>query len=261
MHVQGFCPQCNQQISSERHLTGYAICECGWFDNSARVTADKREEKKIIATMIFSAVFMAVLYGHMLNWGSYAFKIPFVKVAQVTGLLSKDGYLELAKTCVQLNKWACAQNAYVDLYHQSGDPEGLAQLAHLQVRLSEKALAETTYATYFKVGGKNADSAIEYGQLLEDNSKFDQALSYYEKSITLRPLVLPINATTSVVRLLIKIGKYQEAYDRIVDFHASAGNAEGYLNTELAQLEPKVTPSQKAADKPVRKRQPVAQIE
>jgi hypothetical protein len=36
---------------------------------------------------------------------------------------------------------------------------------------------------------------------------------------------------------MMKQGRYQEARQRILAFHASAGNAKGFLNTELTQLD------------------------
>jgi tetratricopeptide (TPR) repeat protein len=249
MNVEGFCPQCNSAIPSERYLTGYAICECGWYDKTPVAKAYVQFEKKVIASMLFAAITLTLLYGHMLNWGGYAFEIPIVKVEQLTGTLSKKGYEELAQACIVLNKWSCAQNAYLDLYRQAGDAEGLARLGHLQGRLNEKAAAQSSFASYFKAGGKNADAAIEYGTLLEGAGQMDAAMKAYEDSIRLRPETLPINATTSIVRLMIKVGHYDEAYQRIVAFHESAGNAEGYLNTELAQLEPRVSASVRNASK------------
>lgn len=235
--TQGFCPQCNSEIPAERQANGFAVCSCGWFDGSTGEKSRKQNEKKAIFGLIGSAVVLVALWGHLLNWGPYAFSIPFTKIAQLTGTLSKEGYQDLAEACIRLNKWSCAQEAYLDLYRDSHDPEGIADLAHFQVRLKEYPAAMSTYASYFKAGGKNGEAALEYAHLLEESNQADMAFKYYEASIQMRPQILPINATTAIVRLLMKQGKYEDAYQRILDFHASAGNANGYLNTELAQLE------------------------
>lgn len=237
MHVHGFCPQCNTEISRERHQTGAPICQCGWYDRTPAIKAHQEAEKKTSAILVFFAVAITLLFGHMLNWGGYAFSIPFVKLQQITGTLSKEGYQELAKACIELNKWSCAQNAYLDLYKKTRDPEGLAGLAHFQVRLKEKDAAMKTYASYFQVGGQSGDAALEYAHLLEDSGNTQAALQYFEASIQYRPQILPVHATTAIVRMMMKQGRYDEAYQRILDFHASAGNAKGYLNTELTQLE------------------------
>lgn len=237
MHVHGFCPRCNQEIPSERYVTGFAICECGWFDGAPEQKARSATEKKTITAMVVAAVLFTALYGHMLNWGAYAFEIPFVKIQQLTGTLSKQGYEELADACVHLNKWSCAQDTYMDLYKQTRDPEGLARLAHLQVRLQDRNAALSSYAAYFRAQGRNGEAALEYAKLLEESGNTEMAFQYYEASIQMRPQILPVSATTAIVRLYMKQGRYQEAYDRILAFHSSAGNAKGYLNTELAQLE------------------------
>ncbi len=49
--------------------------------------------------------------------------------------------------------------------------------------------------------------------------------------------MLPIAATGAIVRILMKQGQYTEARTRITEFHKSADNAKGYLNTELTQIE------------------------
>lgn len=237
MQGHGFCPQCNKEIPQERYLNGTAICECGWFDKGASMKAQSQAERQTIIAMIGASVFLILLYGHLINWGSYAFSIPVVKLQQITGTLSKDGYKELAEACIRLNKWSCAQESYLDIYKQTNDPEGLAGLAHLQVRLKDHKAAMSSYAAYFKAQGHNGDAALEYAKLLEEAGDTQMAFKYYEASIQMRPQILPVMATTSIVRLLMKQGQYAQAYERILDFHASAGNANGYLNTEMTQLE------------------------
>lgn len=237
MAFHGNCPQCGSDIPRERYGTGYAICECGWYDVSSREQARKQAEKKVIHILIGASVAMVLMYAHLLSWGSYAVSIPFTKLAQVTGTLSKSGYEELAQACIELNKWDCAKDAYLGLYRKTGDSSGLASLAYLQTRLNERDAALSSYAAYVKVGGNDGISLLRYGKMLEEVGQMEQALVIYEKSITARPEILPVQATTAIVRHLIKKGQYEDAYARIIAFHESAGNAKGYLNTERLQLE------------------------
>jgi hypothetical protein len=151
--------------------------------------------------------------------------------------MNKQGYTELAEACIQLNKWDCAREAYIGMQQITKDGEGLLLLARLQVRLSEPQAAATTLATYFRLGGRDGDAALQYAALLEAQGDDASAMKYYEASIELRPKILPVQATTAIVRLLMKQGKYDQAQERILAFHESAENAKGYLNTELAQAE------------------------
>ena len=237
MSFYGNCPQCGTQIPQERYISGSPICACGWCDQAPAQRRDLDIEKKTIYGMIAGALAMMAFYVHMVNWGSYAFKIPFVKVAQVTGMLSIEGHRELAQACITLNKWSCARNAYLDIYRSKRDVQGLADLAHLEVRLGESQAAVAAYAAYFQAGGKNGIAALEYGKVLETTGQVDQAVQYYETSIQDRPEKLPIQATAGIVRILMKKGDYEKAYQRIIAFHNSSENAKGFLNTELAQLE------------------------
>lgn len=237
MNSQGFCPQCHSEIPENRHTTGSAICECGWFDPSAIQNARHQAEKKTIIAMFGLTVVMALGFGHLVSWGGYAASVPAVKIQQWTGTLSAEGYRELAQACVALNKWDCAKDAYIGHYKKTGRPEGLAELAELYTRLGQLDDAEKMYSTYFKFGGQDGEAALRYAKILEEKDLTEAAFQYYEFAIQARPDVLPIQATTGIVRLLMKIGRYEEAHDRIVEFHESAGNAKGYLNTELTQLE------------------------
>jgi hypothetical protein len=80
-------------------------------------------------------------------------------------------------------------------------------------------------------------SLLNYAKVLEAAAQDGEAQRVYEKSIAANPAVLPVQATTGIVRLLIKHGQYAGAYDRILSFHESAENANGYLNTEMSQLQ------------------------
>lgn len=232
------CPRCNAEIGPENRQTGLAICgSCGWTDPSQTIHSAESNERKSIAIMVFMGLVMVLSFGHLVSWGSYAFQAPFMKLGEMTGMISKQGLHELADACVHLNKWACAKNAYLGIYKSKGDVEGIAELAYLQARLNETEAALSTYASYVKLGGKDGESLLRYGKLLEVANRTEDSIRMYEASIAARPELLPVQATTAIVRLLIKQGKYVEARERIVSFHGSAGNAKGFLNTELTQIE------------------------
>lgn len=237
MSFHGNCPQCGSHIPQDRYLNGTAICECGWTDSTSIKLRMLDVERKTIYGMIAGCLAIVAFYAHMVNWGSYAFAIPFVKLQQVTGTLSVQGARDLANVCIELNKWNCARNAYLGIYRSHGNVEGLADLGHFEIRMGDAAAAMNAYAGYFKYGGKDGLAALDYAKVLESSGQVDRAIEYYDLSVKERPTKLPVQATAGIVRILIKQGKYEEAYSRIITFHNGSENAKGFLNTELTQLE------------------------
>ncbi|HVK61856.1 MAG TPA: hypothetical protein VM432_09915 [Bdellovibrionales bacterium] len=242
MNITTHCPRCQSDLGIDAFKTGSAICKCGWFDDGSNGAEQRKTEKRTIATLALATLVLAVAYGHLWNWGSYAMKIPFVKVQEITGTLSNEGYRDLAENCISLNKWKCAEKAYIDLFKKNGDVEALAQLGSLEYRIDKPEAAIEFYALYVKQGGNENRALITYGTLLENAGRTDEAFQIFESAIAAHPDVLPVQATTAIVRMLMKTGREAEARERILAFHKSAGNAKGYLNTELTQLELKKRP-------------------
>ncbi len=237
------CPRCNHDlhtglISGNLQAGGLAVCTyCGWYESKAQARARIKSENQSIVAMVTATVSILLLTAHMLSWGAHAFSVPALKVGQWTGMLSKGGYDELAQMCTDLGKLTCARDAYIENFRKNRDLEALAKLARLQLRNQESQSAMSTFATYINAGGKNGEAALLYGQLLEQSGQDGEALRLMELSIESRPDQLPIAATGSIVRILMKQGRYEEARERLTRFHGSAGNAKGYLNTELSQIE------------------------
>lgn len=237
MKFHSFCPRCGNTLSNEHHSTGVAICECGFADESPSEAMIKKTEKTSIQIMLAFSTVVAVGFGYLQSWGQYATSMPFTKLAQMTTGLSPQGYRDLAKACIELNKWSCAEDAYIELTTQAGDVQGFAELGSLRNRLKQTEAALQAYEAYEKRGGKDAFSLVQYGKLLEAANRDEDAMKIYEKSIASSGEALPVQATTGIVRLLMKQGRYEEAYVRVITFHESAQNASGYLNTELSQLQ------------------------
>lgn len=225
-------------MSGNIQAGGLAVCShCGWYESKAQAHATIKIENQTILAMAITSVSILLLTAHMLSWGAHAFSVPFLKVGNWTGMLGTSGYNELAQMCLDLGKIPCAKNAYIENFRQNRELESLAKLARLQVRNQETQNALTTFAAYINAGGKNGEAALLYGQLLEQAGQDAEALRMMELSIASRPDSLPIAATGAIVRILMKQGRYEDARDRLLRFHDSAGNAKGYLNTELSQIE------------------------
>ncbi len=179
-------------------VNGLVLCQCGWSDTTSTTTAAKKAEKNTIKTLIGTAALLVAMYAHLLNWGSYAVEIPFVKLGEFTGLLSKEGYSELADVCVILNKWDCAKDALTEIYTTKRDPAGLAARARLETRLGETQNALKTYAAYFAVGGNTIEAANFYGDLLDSANRHDEAVKAYELAIANSGAFLPVKSITGI---------------------------------------------------------------
>lgn len=248
------CPRCGDALHRDVSMHGglFICTSCGWTESLSEKRRDDRVEKQTVGGMIVGVALFTALALHTFVWGSHAFSIPFYKIGQLAGMLSVEGYDRLADICMDVRKYACARQAYVDSYRQTQSPDSLTKLARLQVRMQENPSAMVTLTTYFRAGGTDGEAAILLGQLLEQSGQDSEAMRMYEKSIELRPDQLPVSATGAIVRILMRQGRYEEALSRLSTFHTSAGNAKGYLNTELQQVEQaiqlyrKTTPAQSA---------------
>jgi tetratricopeptide (TPR) repeat protein len=239
MSFTGFgshCPKCANEITTDRIVDGHAICACGWVDNSAYVKAEGQRQKNLCKLFAVAALVMVLGYGYALSWGPYAGTIPFIKVATLTGMASPETYNQLIEACTVMNKWSCAEQAHLDLFHKTRDPEALARLAKLQTLLKNLPAASDTYAAYFKAGGKNPDVPFFYAEVLEQTGHADQAMPYYQMSVEQNPTKLNANATSAIVHIMMKAQQFEQARGVIDTFRASAENAKGYLNTEEDEI-------------------------
>jgi tetratricopeptide (TPR) repeat protein len=231
------CPLCGTEIKASRILRESVICECGWCDSSAIEKAGDQQTKFTIKVFAVVSAVLLIGYGHLLTWGSYAGTIPFLKMGEAAGWLSPSGYEKIIEACVTQNRWGCAEQAHIDLYRKTADPEVMARLGKLQFLLKENQQAANSYDTYFKIGGKNPEASLNYGQVLEQLGQNEKAEEMYRKSMADNQEKLPINATSRLVHLLLQQKNYNEARIVIDTFHESAENAKGYLNSEADEVD------------------------
>jgi tetratricopeptide (TPR) repeat protein len=231
-----FCAICNDARNNPNSET-VVMCTCGWKDRIVERETERHRDFQTAIKMGFSAVGVFVLALHFIKWGGDSFSIPFYRLGQVTGMLSGDGYLSLARTCISAGQWECAENAYLQAFLKTKNPDSLATLASLQLRQQKNDLAIENYSAYVKNGGRDIQAHLEYAALLESKHRVNEAMDIYKNAIEFTPAnKLPVQATAGLVRLEIKMERYTRAMNRILEFHELAPNAKGYLNTELDQV-------------------------
>lgn len=198
---------------------------------------EKNGQRKVQKSLTLATAILAAVILYLFSYGRFALELPAMKIMQITGQLSPDGYLKLAQIHIDLGQFQAAEAAVIEVYKLNQDPVALARLAQMTRKLGDSKKSEKYYQTYFKAGGKDPEFALEYGALLEKNNQPQEARAQYETAIEWSGESLPIRATGALVRLLMQSRQNEVAFRTVVQFHNMAENAKGYLNTERAQLE------------------------
>ncbi len=233
MQSELFCAVCNEHQEGGQLV----LCTCGWKDRILEREFARERDLRASVRIGISAIVVLVFALHFIKWGDYSFSIPFLRLRQATGLLSAGGYIDLASACMAVRQWDCVENSYEQVFERTKDPEPLRIISSLQLRLGKYELASDTYGRYFAAGGKDIRAHLDLAVLLESKHRLTEAMAVYKKAIDLTPAKsLPVQATAGLVRIEMKMERYSKALKRILDFHALAPNAKGYLNIELEQL-------------------------
>jgi tetratricopeptide (TPR) repeat protein len=241
--VQSFriCPQCDQHLTVQSH-SDLMHCRCGWADPAKERAAKKTLEKRISVYLMASMAVLMMAFSHVVSWGEYSLSAPVLRIGKVAGLLSVNGYNQLAEACLATGRFACAEGAYARSFEEFKLPSEILKLAKLQMRLGENSQSRDSYLLYFKSGGKDQRAMVKLGNLLEAEKNDAKALKVYQQAY-LHAMKnsklqgdLPIEAMSGIVRVLMRQGRHREVYARIIKFHHSSETAKGYLNVELAQV-------------------------
>ena len=239
------CPQCAGGIAPDKKVS-FAICSCGWFDENSQKEQTRNLARKAAYGLVGAMVLVALLFNHVAIWGDYSAAIPVLRLRQVTGLLGANGYGHLANACMSVGKSACAENAFEQMAKQSKRPEALLKLARLESRLGKIPASVDAFQRYTKAGGKDGRALLAYGRLLEFHHQDAIATKIYKQSLKQakndRDFGLQAQATSGVVGILIRKGKYRDAYVQLQNFRGSDLKARGYLNVEFTQVRAVVYP-------------------
>lgn len=204
-----------------------------------------KDQKTTVITMGAIGLAMLLAFTHMSNWGRHSASIVFVKAGVLTGLAGADTYRTYAQACVDNGHYDCAKDAYLYLYQATHDPEVVGQLAELLVKTKNYSEAASTFVKYYQLAGKNPRYAYFYGQTLEKLGENQRAINAYKLSIEQNPTMLSVNATKSLVKLLLQSSRGQEAYDLLSTLHETSSNAPIYFKNEM-NLVAKYAPAQKS---------------
>jgi tetratricopeptide (TPR) repeat protein len=204
----------------------------------------EKDQKRTIVMMSATALVILLAFAHMASWGRHSVSIVFLKAAAFTGLASANDYTKLAEACTDTGRYECATDAYLYLYQETRDVEVVGQLAEFYVKMQDHKAAAATFVKYYQLEGKNPKRSYFYGVALEKLGENERAINAYKLSIEQNPEMLNLNATKSLVKLLMAEQRQPEAYDVIAKWHAGAENAKGHLTEELkllAKYQPKRT--------------------
>lgn len=241
MTYQNVCPYCGVDLKPK--FMDLNSCSCGWFDKKSETDARKKMERKAAGFFVVATVLISFAFTHSVTWGSHSLKIPFTTLLKITGLLNEKGYGELAVMCTSAGKYDCTEKSYEKMFEIGKKPKPLLDLAYFQLRQKKDKEAVASFERYFKARGKDGEAMLVYAKLLENTGRTREALRFFDASIKARPEVLPVQATSGIVRIYLKQKKLREAYNRIAYFQASSPIARDYLNAELQTVKRLMRPA------------------
>jgi tetratricopeptide (TPR) repeat protein len=108
------------------------------------------------------------------------------------------------------------------------------------MRIGKQDEAIKSFKDYLDAGGNSYDASLNLAHTLDIEGQKTEAMKYYGLAINQARDVLPVQAVSAMVHLLISQGQYKTALQQIDEFYAADDSAKGYLNTEHAQLLAKV---------------------
>lgn len=237
MGMMPSCPKCGTELA-----TPFAkVCGCGWFDNREAIKTERNREKRAIAQIIMGAILLAVVVSQFATWGGSLFPVYAIKLKQTLFLGSEKDHLRIANYCRELRNWKCVEKSYRAMMSDHKSVTAIGDLARLKFQLGDYPSARKLFSEYFAANGNSPANMVIYGKILEASKASIEALEYYKMALKASEhtdsQILPVEATSGVVRTLIKTGRHREARATILEFHGSTENAKGYLNNELQQVE------------------------
>lgn len=239
MNMTGICKACGKDLPDHQLVT---ICECGWTDTSHLRKHEIVQQKRTIWFIIgFSIVFL-IGAKHVFNWGGDAVSIVFLKMGKSVGLISASGLEDVIEICERRGKFECANDAHLTLLRrQPNNAQALQRFAHFNYQLKQYPLASLGYETYIKVGGRDYDSLIEYAQISALQGQKDKAKDSYRMAMqSAGAKILPVKATTGLVRLLIDESQFEEAKRILQEFYEGDEHGSQYLTKEFQILQEKL---------------------
>ena len=201
------CPVCGSSLKKAGQTS---FCACGW-SKSFNQKEQKQAQKSIAKNIMIAGFGLMASIVYIGSWGSSSFEIVPLKARQWTGQMNKASFARMKHICMRLKKYDCVENAQKSFFQASGDMKALEDLGEFQYRRKRFEQAKRTYHQYFTKKGTSVKSAYNYAKLLEKTGKNDDALSYYQYALKVRPKSVQITVMRSYIDLLVKTGKSHQA--------------------------------------------------
>ncbi len=233
------CRICGNDIPEDRKQSGIYICTCGHVENGhVGTTLDKAASRMIanFGILVTGIALPAVLF--LGSWSGFGMEMFGIYAKSTFGSLSATDLLRKAEICEQLRKNECAAESYGSVIRQyPKEEQAYLRLAHMYLRVQDKAGAIQVYQAFFKNGGQDPNLKFRMANLLVEIGQTELAAQTYQELMSSEPGILHITVAKTYVQLLIKLGQFDNAKSVITQFQNQGDNAKEYLNEELLQIE------------------------
>lgn len=192
---------------------------------------DKANNRTIL---IISALILIVGF-HLASWGSYSLEIRFLQLRDLTGLASAKSMDRMAKICLELKKYSCAEYAYSR--EAQIDKNQISKFAEYQMSRRKFKEAAQSLRNHLKTAKKDTTAMLTYAKALGELGQIDEAARYYEHVIGSQSRVLQPEVVKAYVKDLAKAKRYSQAQAVILRARKTHARAARFMEQEYRLLE------------------------
>ncbi|MCB0351439.1 MAG: hypothetical protein KDD38_09665 [Bdellovibrionales bacterium] len=168
--------------------------------------------KKTYLLMSAFSLFFVLGLIHLTNWDRHSFTIVPLKAQQMIGLASAADLRKIADICTERLKYDCVDSALSQIHYTEITPEDYLRIGDLRRKLGRHKMAVAAYSSVLNKkadlpGNLLADTYYGLAKSSENLQQIDNAIGYYEKSISAKPDVIQITVTEAYLKLLQQAGR------------------------------------------------------
>ena len=234
----GICPQCKNDIPSERLSENVVVCpSCGYTDNKG----DKKVESQLFKSFAKRGILMSLLmvggFIQTVEYDEYAIEVIPLQIKSMTGMASEQDYSNLARICKDRKKWDCMQEALTQQHRKN--PQNLEPLflvGELQFKKGEFQKSIKTLGYYINQGGLNLMAAYYKAQSHGELGEIAEASQLFEQILSAKPVTHQITVAQKYVNLLLKHQMNSQAKRVIEEVRALGVNSSLFMEQEFKAL-------------------------
>lgn len=201
------------------------------YNSEIDAQIDKANNRTIV---IVSAVIVLVAV-HLATWGSYSLEIRYLQLRDLTGLASASSMDRMAKICVELKKYSCAEYAYSR--EAQIDKNQISKFAEYQMSRRKFKEAAQSLRNHLRTAKKDTTAMLTYAKVCGELGQIDEAARYYEHIIGSQARVLQPEVVKAYVKDLAKAKRYSQAQAVILRARKTHARASRFMEQEYRLLD------------------------